>query len=192
MRDMYHKSVEAYLPTQNIHITTRLIEGQHPDIIDKKAPPRPKQHKMQGDLTPAELEWCLRYAPVEFENRLGVKLRELEKGEEKPTDPRDMWVRANVVRIVNQPVEGTNGGEYLSVKFTAKDQIIARRASHITFTEKEIYKERKDPITGKLVEELVDPYDNVYAHDVLQEMERKGDIKILWKRPGAASAGSIF
>ena len=100
-------------------------------------------HPMQGDLTPDYLEWLLKWAPTRFENTLGVYLRDLDAGEEAPKDPRDRWLRDTVVRTVNQPVEGTNGGQYLSTKFTVENQIIARRASHLTYTKKEIYREKR-------------------------------------------------
>ena len=192
LRDNYHKSVTAFLPTQNVFVETVLIEGQKPDVIPKNAPPRPKQHKMQGDLTPDELEWVLKYAPIEFENRMGVYLKDLKAGEKEPDDPRERWVRDSVVRIHNQPLLSTKGGEYLSVKFTSENQIIARRASHLTFTKKEIYREAIDPATGESTQVTADPYHDIYSPEALEKMEKKGDIKVLWKRPGSASAGSVF
>ena len=191
LRDIHHKSVTAYLPTQNIKITTQLIEGQKPDVIPQKAPPEPKLHPLQGDLTPDYLDWLLKWAPVRFENTLGVYLRDVEAGEKPPADPRELWVRDTVVRTINQPVEGTNGGQYLSTKFTAEDQIIARRASHLTFTKNEIYKERRGP-DGEMEQVTHEPFRSVYAHDQLEKMEKQGAIKVLSKRPGVASAGSAF
>lgn len=192
LRDLYHKSVAAFLPTQNITIKTNLIEGQHPDVIPKNAPQRPTQHKMQGDLTPAELEWCERYAPVEFENRMGVKLRKLKGSEEAPSNPRDLWVRADVIRIHVQPILATKGGEYLSVKFIARNQIIARRASHMTFTEKEILNETRDLATGEMTQVTAEPYEDRYTPDLLEKMEKNEKIEVVWKRHAAATAGSNF
>jgi hypothetical protein len=191
LRDNYHKSVTAYLPTQNIRIETFLIEGQKPDVIPSKAPAEPKMHPMQGDLTPDYLEWLLKWAPIRFENTLGVYLRDLDDGEEAPKDPRDRWLRDTVVRTVNQPVEGTNGGQYLSTKFTVENQIIARRASHLTYTKKEIYREKRG-VDGEMEQVTHEPFRNVYAHDTLEQMEKQGKIKVLSKRPGVASAGSVF
>ncbi len=192
LRDLYHKSVAAFLPTQNILIRTHLIDGQKPDIIPKNAPPRPAQHKMQGDLTPSELDWVEKYAPIEFENRMGVKLKKLAQGETPPTDPRELWVRADVVRIHVQPLLPTKGGEYLSVKFIARNQIIARRSSHLTFTEKEILKESRDPATGEMVQVTAEPYEDRYSPDLLEKMEKNEKIEVVWKRHAAATAGSIF
>lgn len=191
LRDTYHKSVTAYLPTQNIQIKTWLIEGQKPDIVPAKAPAEPKLHPLQGDLTPDYLDWLLKWAPVRFENTLGVYLRELEKGETPPADPRDLWVRDTVVRVITQPVEGTNGGQYLTTKFTAENQIIARRASHLTFTKKELYRERRGA-DGEMEQVTNEPYRSVYAHDTLEKLEKQGAIKVLAKRPGTASAGAAF
>ena len=140
----------------------------------------------------AELDWVYKWAPVEFENRMGVKLRELKAGEDAPKDTRDLWVRDNVVRIHNQPIKATHGGEYLSVKFTAENQIIARRASHLTFTEKEIYRSEIDPATGDTVQVMAEPYKDIYSPEALEQMEKNDKIKVLWKRPGTASAGSVF
>ena len=53
MRDAYHKSVDAFLSVERMVIHNTLIEGQTLDKRPNNAPPRPEQHKMQGDLTPA-------------------------------------------------------------------------------------------------------------------------------------------
>src|SRR5208283_2215006 len=73
LRDKYHKSVEAFLTTEEITLKGTLMEGQSADVISPKAPPRPSLHKMQGDLTPKFLEWLQKWAPIEFENTLGVR-----------------------------------------------------------------------------------------------------------------------
>jgi hypothetical protein len=191
LRDTYHKSVAAFLPTLDIHIVNHLIEGQVPDVVPAKAPPEPKLHPLQGDLTPDYLDWLYKWAPVRFENTLGVYLREFKQGEEKPSDPRECWVRDTVVRTVTQPVEGTNGGQYLTTKFTAEEQIIARRASHLTFTKKEIYRERRGA-DGEMEQVTTEPFKNVYSHETLERMEKNNSIRVLSKRPGTASAGAAF
>ena len=81
LRDKYHKSVDAYLLSQDIAIKTFLVEGQKPDVISPKAPPRPAMHPMQGDLTPSYLEWLLKWAPIEFQNVMGVVLKKLGAGQ---------------------------------------------------------------------------------------------------------------
>ena len=193
LRDRYHKSVESFLFAEEISIKMTLMKGQKPDAISPKAPPRPELHKLQGDLTPAYLDWLLKWAPIEFENVLGVRKVALKAGETYDEDPRKNWLRSDVVRNFTQPTPGKGGSEYVSYRFIQRDQLIARRATHLTFTEKEILREGEtDPETGKPVEITAEPYENIYSPEALQKMEKKGDLEIVWKRPGAASAGSRF
>lgn len=193
MRDKYHKSVYAFLSTQEITIRTDLTEGQVADVIPKNAPPEPAMHKMQGDLTPAFLEWLLKWAPVRFQNQMGVVLKPLGKGEERNPDVRENWLRKDVIRNYMQPVPGTKGGEYISVRFKQRDQIIARRSSHLTFTLKEVLREGPvDPDTGEPTQIVTDPYEDRYSVDQLEKMEKAGKLEVVWKRPGAASSGSMF
>ena len=193
LRDKYHKSVAAFLFAEEITISTTLMKGQKPDTISPKAPPRPKLHLLQGDLTPDYLEWLLKWAPIEFENTLGVRKRVLAQGETYSEDPRENWRREDVIRNFTQPVPGKKGSEYISTRFKQRDQIIARRATHLTFTEKEILREGElDPETGKPVEITVEAYKDVYSPEALEKMEKKGDIEVVWKRPGAATAGARF
>ena len=192
LRDKFHKSVEAFLFSEEITIKTILMEGQKPDVISPKAPPRPAQHRMQGDLTPSYLEWLLKWAPIEFQNVMGVVLKKLGAGQTYSEDPRENWMRSDVVRNYMQPTPGTRGGEYLSVRFIERDQIIARRASHLTFTLNEVYREGPKDADGNPTQITTDPYEDRYAPDQLEKLEKAGIIEVVWKRPGAASAGSIF
>ena len=148
-------------------------------------------HPQQGDLTPAYLDWLQKWAPIKFQNVLGIKIRKLKEGEEAPKDPRELWVRADVIRTDSRPKPGTNGGEYMSTRFKARDQIIARRASHITFIEKEILKETRD-VNGDLVQITTEPYEDRYSPETIDKMEKKGEIEVVWRRHAAASAGSSF
>ena len=192
LRDKYHKSVEAFLTTEEITIGTTLMEGQKADVVSPKAPPRPTLHKMQGDLTPDFLEWLVKWAPIEFENTLGVRKRKLKAGESYDEDPRENWMRSDVVRNVTNPTPGTKGGEYLSVRFIQRNQLIARRATHLTFTEKEIYREGPKDAEGNPTQITVEPYKDIYDFALLEKMEKAGKIEVLWKRPGAATAGSMY
>ncbi len=192
LRDKYHKSVESFLTTEEITIRVTLMEGQKADVISPKAPPRPKLHKMQGDLTPSYLDWLMKWAPIEFENTLGVRKRKLGAGEVYSEDPRENWMRSDVVRNYTQPTPGTRGGEYLSVRMIMRDQLIARRATHLTFTEKEIYREGPKDADGNPTQITVEPYEDRYAPDQLEKLEKAGLIEVVWKRPGAATAGSIY
>lgn len=185
MQGAFHKSVDAFLEAEKIHIETVLMEGQKADVVPKNAPAAPAMHKMQGDLTPAFLEWEMKYRPISFQNRLGVQLRKLKDGEAAPADPRDLWIRADVIRTDSRPKEETKGGEYISTRFKMKDQIIARRRSHLTFEPKEIFK-------GDSAAEQAEPYEDPYTPEKLDRMDKKGDIEIVWRRHAAASAGSNF
>ena len=181
----YRKSVEAFLSAEKIKITTTLLKGQKADEIAKNAPPRPALHKMQGSLTPANVDWMFKYAPIEFQNTLGVEVRPLKEGEVPPADARDLWVRADVIRTDSRPVEETKGGEYLSTRFKMKNQIIARARTHLTFERKEIFR-------GDTAAEQAEPYEDRYKPKDLEQLEKRGDIEIVWKRHAAASAGSSF
>lgn len=184
-RDNFHKGVAAFLEAEKIVVETSLLDGQKPDVVPANAPAQPQMHFMQGDLTPAWLEWLMKYKPVEFTNRMGVHLLPVEQGQTESKDIRERWLRADVVRTDSRPVEGTHGGEYLSTRFKAKDQIIARRRSHLTFEPKEIDR-------GDTPEQQAEPYDDPYTPDKLDRLDKKGDIEIVWKRHAAASAGSQF
>ena len=181
----FRKSVDAFLESEKIIVETVLMEGQNPDVVPKNAPPPPVMHFMQGDCTPTYVEWLEKWKPVDFQNRFGVYLLPLEEGQKQPADPRERWLRADVIRTDSRPIEETHGGEYLATRFKMKDQIIARRATHITFTKKEIFK-------GDKPTDQVIPYDDPYAPKKLDAMEKRGDIEIVYRRHAAASAGSNF
>ncbi len=179
----FHKSVEAFLPTEGITIETVLLEGQKPDVVPADAPPQPAMHKMQGELTPAWLEWLMKYKPIAFQNLLGVKTRPLAANEKPPTDPRELWVRAQVIRTDTRPVAETQGGQYISIRFKMDNQIIARRASHLTFTDKEVFR-------GDTAVAQAEPYSDPYLD--LEKMEKQGKIEIVSRKNAAASAGSNY
>lgn len=181
----FHKSVDAFLEAEKIHVDTILMEGQKPDVLPKNSPPAPPMHKMQGDLTPAFLEWEMKWKPISFQNRMGVKLRKLKEGEPAPKDPSDLWVRAKVIRTDSRPKEGTHGGEYISTRFTMDNQIVARRRSHVTFEPKEIYR-------GESEMDQAEPYQDPHSEKELERMEKRGDIEVVWRRHAPASAGSAF
>lgn len=185
VRDSFHKSVASFLEAEKITVETQLLEGQKADVLPNNAPPAPPMHFMQGDLTPAFLEWLMKWKPVEFTNRMGVHLIPLQPGEKEPADIRERWQRADVVRTDSRPLPETNGGEYLSTRFKMKNQIIARRRSHLTFEPKEIDR-------GDSPEQQAEPYDDPYTPDKLERLDKQGKIEIVSKRHAAASAGSIF
>lgn len=184
-RDSFHKSVIAFLSVEKMPVERTLIEGQKPDVLPKTAPHAPAQHPMQGDLTPEFLEWEEKYMPIAFQNRMGVKLRKLKEGEAPPTNPRDLWVRADVIRTYVQPIEETRGGEYSSIRFKQPNQIIARRKSHMTFEEKEVFR-------GDKATDQVTPHAEPYSVKKLELLEKRGEIEIVSRRHGAGSAGASF
>lgn len=179
----FRKSVESFLAAEGITIETTLIEGQKADVLPSNAPEAPKMHKMQGELTPAYLEWLMKWKPIAFQNLMGVEVRPLAEGEKAPADPRELWVRKNVIRSHTAPNTEAQGGQYITTRFKAEDQIIARRQSHLTFTQKEIFR-------GDTAMEQAEPYVDSYSN--LKKMEEKGLIEIVSVKNAAASAGSAY
>lgn len=198
-RDAYHKSVDAFLSVERIPIINVLIEGQ---ILDKRpasAPPPPKMHKMQGDLTPAYLDDLLKYEPIRFENTLGVVLKPDVDRKNRSANVRDDWLRANVARTISGATPESRGGVHDSVRFTADNQLIARRQSHITFTEREIYRPGPVDQDGNLTEITVEPFFDPYSEISRRvkdagpyDIKGMGKIEVLWKRHAAATAGAAF
>lgn len=191
-RDAYHKSLDAYLSVEKVNISTVLLEGQTPDIRPARAGERKAKHPMQGDLTPEYLDDLLANEPIIFENTLGVMLKPGTDLKNRSKDPRDDWRRADVVRTVSGPTVESRGGEYVSVKFKATDQIIARRASHLTYTEREIFR-------GDTAIEQADPFKDPYgklAKSVkdagFYDIPGIGKIEVISKDHAAASAGARF
>lgn len=185
LQAVYRTSVESFLTAEGINVVTVLMEGQKPDVIPPEAPPCPKMHKMQGEMTPAYLEWLMENSPIAFQNLLGVILRELKPGEKAPDDPRKLWMREEVVRAITYPKPESQGGQILTMRFQAKKQIIARRASHLTFTTKEIFR-------GETAEQQAEPFHDPHSPEKLSEMAQRGEVKILHIKNAAASAGSQF
>lgn len=183
----YRKSMDSFLAAEGIKIETILLEGQKADVVPAGAPAEPKQHKMQGEMSPDWLEWLMKWKPVAFQNLLGVKIRKLEEGEKPPADLRELWVRANVKRTDTRAVPESQGGQILATKFKMTNQIIARRASHLTFTEKEIDR-------GDTAADQAEPYKDPHHPEQLHKMAARGTngTEIVDVKNAAASAGSSF
>jgi hypothetical protein len=179
----FRKSTLAFLFEEKITVKDELLEGQKLDVVPAKAPPPPAQHAMQGEMTPAYLDWLVKWMPVKFQNLLGVVLVPKKDGEEEPKDPRDRWMRADCIRTDTRPTEESKGGQYISTRFIKRDQIIARRPSHLTFTAKEIYRGKDE---AKQAEPYADPYVDLAA------LDKKGEIEIVSVKNSAASAGSAY
>ena len=181
----FRKPLDAFLSAEGIKVETTLLAGQKPDVVPADAPPAPAMHRMQGELTPKYLEWLMKWKPIAFQNLLGVELRALEAGEKAPSNPRDLWVRADVVRTDTRPTPESAGGTYVSTKFRMADQIIARRQSHLTFTRKEIYR-------GDTAAEQAEPFDDPHHPETLRRLATQGKAEIVNVKHAAATAGSNF
>ena len=199
MRDAYHKSVDAFLSVERMVIENTLIEGQLLDKRPASAPARPTHHKMPGDLTPAYLDDLLKYEPIKFENTLGVVLKADVDRNKRSANVRDDWMRANVARTISGPTAESRGGVHESVRFTAENQIIARRQSHLTFTLKEIYRPGPTDADGNATEITAEPFFDPYGEIAKRvkdpgayDIKGVGKIEVLWKRHAAASAGNAF
>ena len=66
-----------------------------------------------------------------------------------------------------------------------QEDIIARRKSHITFEEKEIFK--GDKATDQVV-----PFSEPYSIAKLEKADKLGQIEIVSRKHGAGSAGASF
>jgi hypothetical protein len=185
LQAVYRTSVESFLTAEGITVVTTLMEGQKPDILPEDAPEAPKQHKMQGELTPDYLEWMMKWKPIAFQNLLGVIVADLKPGEKVPDDPRKLWMRADVIRSDTRPNPASQGGQYITTRFKMKTQIIARRATHLTFTTKEIYR-------GDTAEEQAEPYKDPHHPETLHKMDKRGEVEIVHVKNAAASSGSNF
>lgn len=198
-RDAYHKSVDAFLSVEKMVIVNTLIEGQMLDKRPANAPTPPSLHKLQGDLTPAYLDDLLKYEPIKFENTLGVVLKPNTDRAKRSANVRDDWLRADVSRTISTATAISRGGVHESIRFTAENQIIARRQSHVTFTLKEIYREGPKDADGNPTEITAEPFADPQA-EVFAKVKEEGDydikgvgkIRVLWKRHAAATAGAQF
>lgn len=127
------------------------IKGQERDKPAGKVPPKPKRDPNLGDQTPALVEWYFKYYPHEAYIRYGVF-----------TDENREPIRRDVKRRITETIDD-RGGEYglenqnegkgaqvgpkrwergpigqVVTQETLQDQIIARRATHLTFTPSEV------------------------------------------------------
>lgn len=185
LQGIYRSSVDAFLTAEGISVETVLLEGQKADVVPDTAPSAPKMHKMQGDLTPDYLEWLMKWKPIAFQNQMGVYLRPLAEGETPPKDPRDLWERAKVARTDTRPDPASQGGMYVSTRFAMENQIIARRASHLTFTKQEIFRGQDDV-------EQAEPVQDPHHPATLHKMAAQGKAEILSVKTASASAGSVY
>lgn len=128
-------------------VETLAIAGQARDELKPNTPPRPKESRKFGDLTPAVVEWYYKHKPNEFNVRYGVELD--ENGDRKT---------AHVFRQepIIDPETGSQawgkdemGNPYLKFNVVEKeDGIIAKRATKYTFLATEAADYGKDDEEG--------------------------------------------
>lgn len=132
-------------------IKTMGIKGQERDKPTGKVPPKPKRDPLYGDQTPKLVEWYFKYYPREAYLRYGVFLD--DKGE-----PIRRAVKRKTTEIVDDrsgdiglekqndgkgvqvgPKKWENGpiGQVATME-KSDDQIIARRATHMTYAPNEV------------------------------------------------------
>jgi hypothetical protein len=130
-----------------LSIKTMSVKGQERDVPSGNIPPRPKKDRMLGDNTPAIVEYDFRYFPRQAYINYEVFL-----------DSSGEPVRRNVRRLVTRLLDDRDDSQGFSQEnrqtgkgrwekgavmeekeFIFKDnQIIARRATHMTFTPNEV------------------------------------------------------
>ena len=137
--------------TSGLVINTMSVKGRERDKPTGKVPPKPKRNPNLGDQTPALVEWYFKYYPQEAYIRYGVyleddgtpvrrtvrrKITELVDDREGNIGIMDQnegkGTRVGKNKWENGPVTQTNEIQQLD------DQIIARRATHMTFSPNEV------------------------------------------------------
>jgi hypothetical protein len=132
-------------------IETMGVKGRPRDNPTGKVPARPRRDPQYGDQTPVVVEWYFNYYPQEAYIRYGVFL-----------DESDQPIRARVRRKLTETVDDRDGSYFIEqlnegkgiqvgpkrwengpigqvvTQETLDDQIIARRATHMTFAPSEV------------------------------------------------------
>lgn len=144
-------SVNKGLNPSGLQVLTMGVKGQERDKPTGKVPARPKRDKNFGDQTPDLVEWYFKYYPKEAYIRYGVYLDEQD-------NPIRRTVRRKTTEIVDDrsgdyELEKQNDGKGAQVgpkkwengpigqvvtQTTQPDQIIARRATHMTYAPTEV------------------------------------------------------
>lgn len=137
--------------SSGLTIETMSVKGQERDKPAGKVPPRPRRDANLGDQTPDLVSWYFKYYPHEAYIRYGVFL-------DDDGEPR----RARVKRLTKEIVDDREGNRGLAEQNEGRgaqvgpktfeggpiqqmaelefkdDQIIARRATHMTFQPHEV------------------------------------------------------
>ncbi len=144
-------TVDKGTKSSGLVILTMGVKGQERDKPAGKVPPKPKRDPKYGDQTPKLVEWYFRYYPKEAYIRYGVFLD--ENGE-----PIRRTVKRKLTEIVDDRagdigIESRNEGKGAQVgpkkwengpigvqvsQEELDDQIIARRATHMTYAPTEV------------------------------------------------------
>lgn len=132
-------------------VSTMSVKGQERDKPSGKVPPKPKRDPKYGDQTPKLVEWYFRCYPKEAYLRYGVFLDDQgepirRKVKRKLTEIVDDRAGDYGIEAQNEgkgaqvgPKKWENGPIQVSVsQETVDDQIIARRATHMTYTPSEV------------------------------------------------------
>lgn len=137
--------------SSGLTIDTMGIKGQERDKPQGKVPVKPKRDPNFGDQTPALVSWYFKYYPHEAYIRYGVFL-------DDDGEPIRRTVKRKITETVDdrdgvQGLENQNEGKGAQVgpkrwergpigqivtQETVEDQIIARRATHMTYAPSEV------------------------------------------------------
>lgn len=164
-------TVEKGMKPSGLVIECIGIKGQEMDKPVGKVPPKPKRDKNFGDQTPKLVEWYFEYYPKEAYIRYGVFL-------DTEGQPIRRKVKRKTTEIVDDRsgdlgIESHNGGKGVQVgpkkwqngpvaqmvnQETMDDQIIARRATHMTYAPSEVvgafeFTEDEDGGTDQVIDE---------------------------------------
>lgn len=134
-----------------LRIATMGVKGQPRDTPQGKVPAKPKRDNAYGDQTPALVEWYFKYYPREAYIRYGVFLDEngepvRRKVKRKTTEVVDDRSGEHGLMDRNDrkgaqvgPKAWENGpiGQQVTLE-ALDDQIIARRATHMTYAPGEV------------------------------------------------------
>lgn len=123
------------------------IAGRKVDKLSAKEPPCPKRDPRFGDTTPAVVKWYMKWRPQEFIVRYGVFvdengemiLRRVKRKTTETYDDRDgsLGLADEKVYTGEKTFEKAPVGQRTTLEFF-DDQIVARRATCITFSPNEV------------------------------------------------------
>ena len=136
---LYKEGTITFLAENELIVKSMQLGDMKPDkpLSDKSIPPRPKKSNLEGDKTPAVVEWYKRYRWNEFCARYGY----LGKYSGVVVSLEPLWEK--------RPGDGQleyRGQEKL--RQTVVDAIVATRKTHCTFTPEECCGDEDKGIPG--------------------------------------------